>query len=122
MTEHHHEPEVFEESDWQTYPLKWIALATAIFLFGSMIAAHFTIKLVNKVRATTDEPTIFPVHILPPTPRLQTDEPGDLRRFKAHEQELLTTYSWIDPQQGTVRLPIERAMELTAQELGGKSK
>src|SRR5579864_7294702 len=32
----------------------------------------------------------------------------------------LTTYAWIDKNKGTVRLPIERAMELTLTDLAGK--
>jgi hypothetical protein len=51
-----------------------------------------------------------------PTPRLLTDD-GDQNVADLHAREdlLLLNYSWIDPSKGTVRIPIEQAMELIAQ-------
>jgi hypothetical protein len=52
-----------------------------------------------------------------PTPRLQLDDGNqDVADLHARENLLLDHYSWIDQQQGTVRIPIERAMELLAQQ------
>jgi hypothetical protein len=51
-----------------------------------------------------------------PTPRLLTDDGNqDVADLHAREDLLLSNYSWIDPSKGTVRIPIERAMELIAQ-------
>jgi hypothetical protein len=51
-----------------------------------------------------------------PTPRLQTDDGNeDVAELHAREDLLLDNYSWIDRSKGTVRIPIERAMELIAQ-------
>jgi hypothetical protein len=52
-----------------------------------------------------------------PTPRVQLDD-GNQDVADLHEREdlLLDNYSWVgQPQQGKVRIPIERAMELIAQ-------
>ncbi|HTV78401.1 MAG TPA: hypothetical protein VMF03_09090 [Steroidobacteraceae bacterium] len=51
-----------------------------------------------------------------PSPRLQMDN-GDQDLANLHEREdlLLDHYSWVDRSKGTVRIPIERAMELIAQ-------
>jgi hypothetical protein len=51
-----------------------------------------------------------------PTPRLQDDD-GNLDTADLHAREdlLLDNYSWVDRSKGTVRIPIERAMELIAQ-------
>jgi hypothetical protein len=51
-----------------------------------------------------------------PTPRLQIDD-GNQDVADLHEREdlLLDNYSWVDSSKGTVRIPIERAMELVAQ-------
>lgn len=40
-----------------------------------------------------------------------------LKEVRAKEQEQGASYAWIDQTKGTVRLPIDRAMELTVQEL-----
>jgi hypothetical protein len=49
---------------------------------------------------------------VPPEPRLQTNPREDLRRFRANEDELLTSYGWIDKNAGVVRIPIDDAMKL----------
>jgi hypothetical protein len=52
-----------------------------------------------------------------PTPRVQTDEGNqDIANLHAREDLLLNDYTWIDRSKGTVRIPIERAMELVAQQ------
>jgi hypothetical protein len=51
-----------------------------------------------------------------PTPRAQTDDGNqDVADLHAREDLLLDNYSWADQEQGKVRIPIERAMELMAQ-------
>jgi hypothetical protein len=48
-----------------------------------------------------------------PTPRLQTDDGSqDIADLHTREDLLLDNYSWIDRSKGTLRIPIERAMEL----------
>jgi hypothetical protein len=51
-----------------------------------------------------------------PTPRLQTDDGyQEISDMHAKEDLLLENYSYIDQSKGTVRIPIERAMELIAE-------
>jgi len=51
-----------------------------------------------------------------PTPRVQIDNGDqDIADLHAREDLLLNNYSWIDQSKGTVRIPIEQAMELIAQ-------
>jgi len=51
-----------------------------------------------------------------PTPRLLTDDGNqDVADMHAREDLLLENYTWADQSKGTVRIPIERAMELIAQ-------
>ena len=51
-----------------------------------------------------------------PTPRVQSDDGNqDVADLHAREDLLLSNYTWIDQSKGTVRIPIERAMELIAQ-------
>ncbi len=50
-----------------------------------------------------------------PTPRLQTDDGyQEIADLHAKEDLLLENYSYIDRSKGTVRIPIERAIELIA--------
>ncbi len=51
-----------------------------------------------------------------PTPRLQTDDGyQEVADMHAKEDLLLENYSYVDRGKGTVRIPIERAMELIAE-------
>jgi hypothetical protein len=51
-----------------------------------------------------------------PSPRLQTDDGyQEITDIHAKEDLLLENYSWADQSKGTVRIPIERAMELIAE-------
>jgi hypothetical protein len=52
---------------------------------------------------------------LPPLPRLQTTPYTDLKAFKASEDQVLQTYAWVDKEQGVVRIPVDRAIELLAE-------
>jgi hypothetical protein len=51
-----------------------------------------------------------------PTPRLLIDDGDeDVAQLHARENLLLDNYTWVDQSKGTVRIPIDRAMELLAQ-------
>jgi hypothetical protein len=51
-----------------------------------------------------------------PTPRVQNDDGNqDVADLHAREDLLLSNYTWVDESKGTVRIPIDRAMELIAQ-------
>jgi hypothetical protein len=50
-----------------------------------------------------------------PEPQLETNERTELNKIRLHEEDTLSTYGYVDENAGTVRLPIDRAMELLAQ-------
>jgi len=51
---------------------------------------------------------------LPPKPRLQVTPTLDLAEKRRAENATLNSYGWIDRASGTVRIPIDRAMDLLA--------
>ena len=50
-----------------------------------------------------------------PSPRLEEDERGQLNGIRMEEEKTLYSYGWVDEKAGTVRIPIERAMDLLVQ-------
>jgi hypothetical protein len=50
-----------------------------------------------------------------PAPQLEIDERTQLNQIRTQEADTLSTYDYIDQNAGTVRIPIERAMELIVQ-------
>ena len=57
-------------------------------------------------------PSLVVVQKTVPEPRLQISPQGDLQELRRQEDEILSTYRWIDKDQGTARIPIDRAMQL----------
>jgi hypothetical protein len=50
-----------------------------------------------------------------PNPKLEVDERGQLNDIRLKEEQTLSTYDYIDKNAGTIRIPIDRAMDLIAQ-------
>jgi hypothetical protein len=47
-----------------------------------------------------------------PTPNLLVNEPMNLAKFRAQEEHILTSFSWMDQNAGTIRIPIAQAKDL----------
>jgi hypothetical protein len=50
-----------------------------------------------------------------PDPKLEEDERGQLNGIRLKEEQTLSTYDYVDKSAGTIRIPIDRAMDLIAQ-------
>ena len=50
-----------------------------------------------------------------PDPKLEEDERGQLNGIRLKEEQTLNTYDYVDQNAGTVRIPIDRAMDLIAE-------
>ena len=49
-------------------------------------------------------------------PRLDPNQAKSLAELRADERRLLTSYEWLDEQQGLARIPIDRAIEIIAEQ------
>jgi hypothetical protein len=63
-------------------------------------------------------PPAFPLAVtketrVPPEPRLQTNPRQDLADLRAREDQVLSSYGWVDRNAGVVRIPIDQAIKLT---------
>lgn len=77
------------------------------WLFGFLERAHKAEGAPISIMADPRE--------LPPVPRLQVAPQRDMQEFRAAEDAVLNGYGWADRQNGAVRIPIDRAMDLIAQ-------
>ena len=82
----------------------WLGVVLLFALFGAIVVA-----------------------VIGPSPRGDTYEQmraearaKKLKDARDEDVKALTTYAWIDKNKGTVRLPIDRAMELTVADLANK--
>ena len=97
----------------------------AIFGFGSGLMAVAVVVLLviyvlfgffdGRERATipAEYPLAAQADKVPPEPRLQEHPREDLSELRAREDEILSSYGWVDKNAGVVRIPIDAAMKLT---------
>jgi hypothetical protein len=103
-------------------PARPVSLFTIVLLFV-MFAAFFLIVRHYYQPDTTLPQTVAPENLAKDQEWRATRESRrkTLAELREKQSEQLTGgYRWIDQKAGTVQLPIERAMELTAEEHGAK--
>lgn len=120
----------FEHQDLQVAGIVYFLIAlivvTVLCLFGIRGLYEFLER-----RDKAEQPPVNPLvtnvpsdtlHVVPgypqsafPSPKLEEDERGQLNGILLNEEKTLYSYGWVDQKAGTVRIPIERAMELLAQ-------
>jgi hypothetical protein len=52
--------------------------------------------------------------VIPPEPRIEVAPFEQLQQLRAREDHILNSYAWVDKNAGTVRVPIDRAIDLLA--------
>jgi hypothetical protein len=97
----------------------------AIAIFGVALAATviaciiLAVWIFNYLAAREAKQDVPPSPLAkveaPAEPRLQVFGPKDLAETRAAEEKILNSYDWVNKQAGTVRIPIERAMQLLAE-------
>ena len=96
------------------------AFYVGLFALGLLLTILLSLLLLNQMfwrfeaSAERADPIVSPVagNQIPSEPRLQTQPSADLVKLRHDEDETLSSYKWIDKQQGIVQVPIERAIDL----------
>lgn len=110
---------VHEDSDVSISALGMFlaALAITMIVTGVLVVGLFDIFLDQ-----AEEADISPSPLAesgeppaPPGPLLQVAERLDLRLHRESQEKLIHETTWIDRDRGVVRIPIERAIEITAE-------
>jgi uncharacterized iron-regulated membrane protein len=92
-------------------------LRFGFWLFVTMVLVSVGMKWVFVYYAKSQQlgPPASPfenARVLPPAPRLQAAPRTELKNYREAQNERLASYGWVDQQNGVVRIPIERAMDL----------
>lgn len=91
-----------------------VALGLMIVVFGAVAWGVYR-HLAFRAASTSPPPNpLAAAHARqqPPTPRLQANPRRDLQEFRAHEDQWLESYGWVDRKGGVIRIPIDRAIAL----------
>jgi hypothetical protein len=97
----------YERSDVSARVLAMLAAGVGLFLFVTpyLLAALYPQAAHQAGVGTLPQP---------PSPRLQTDPAADLAALRQAESARLSGYGWVEDE-GLVRIPISRALALTAE-------
>ncbi|WP_428305952.1 hypothetical protein [Lacipirellula sp.] len=110
---------VHEDSDVSISSLGMFlgALAITMVVTGAVVVGLFDLFLDQ-----AEEADISPSPLAesgeppaPPGPLLQVAERLDLRLYRASQEKQIHETAWVDRDRGIVRIPIERAIEITAE-------
>jgi hypothetical protein len=109
--------EGYEHQDANPKRLFWWGFGLAIVIILVFLAMRGLFDFYGKVQSLGRPASPFEnVRVLPPPPRLQTEPRTDLHTYCAKQMKELGTYGWADQPNGVVRIPIDRAIDLTLQQ------
>ena len=109
--------ERYESSDATAGPVFVYGLALALLIAGALAAsAWITQRTTHRMQAAERHSPVRELRKAPEGPELQAVPARELERHRAWEERVLGATEWIDPVNGVVRIPIERALELTLEE------
>ena len=87
-------------------------IGLAVLMLVAAVAMWWFLVALRAIETANDPPpAIMPearVTPEPPGPRLQNDPELELSVFRRHEEQILTSYGWVDREAGLARIPIAR--------------
>lgn len=108
-----HNPDVaHEHKDVNVRAILMFGVGMVVVAVVSAIVVWIFFGVLERQAAANDpprSPVALPEGQLPALPRLQDDEPGALRKFRAMEAKTLEGYGWIDEKAGVAHIPIDEA-------------
>lgn len=105
----------YEKRDISTRGVLWFAAAMVV----AAVVMHIGVWLFELALGQVYAPgpvasRIGRPQIEAPPPQLQSSPAADLQQMRAEEDVILNSYGWINREAGIIRIPIERAMEITS--------
>jgi len=130
QTKHENGHGSFERRDIRVSDILYFLLGLAMFLLLCILGIRGVFAFLDH-REKALQPAVNPLitnvptdtrHITPgypqaafPNPKLEEDERGQLNGIRLEEEKTLYSYGWVDEKAGTVRIPIDRAVDLLVQ-------
>lgn len=91
----------------------WLAVTAVIVHIGMGLLYAMLIARANDTAEQRYPMAVSGDAKLPPEPRLQQFPEREMQTYAQSQEERLTTYGWVDEEQGVVHMPIDDAMRLT---------
>jgi len=111
---HHHDPRIrHETSDVNVWAVGKFGIGLVIVTILSFALLLGLFRYFES-REEANKGTTVEVMKAFPEPRLETNEPRDLKGIRDEEDKVLKSYSWVDQQKGIVRIPVDVAIDVLA--------
>jgi hypothetical protein len=96
--------------------VRFIVVSLCVLLVGTFLVALLVIGIFKFFSNTyqTQEFAKQSQQQIPPQPRIEVEPWQQLLDVHAREDHVLSSYAWVDKQQGIVRIPIDQAMDALA--------
>ena len=93
--------------------VRFIVVSLSVLLIGTFLVALLAVGIFRYFSHTyqTQEAAKQSVPQIPPEPRIEVEPWQQLITVHAREDHVLTSYAWVDKSQGTVRIPIDQAID-----------
>jgi hypothetical protein len=102
-----------ESSDMDPKYVLYFAVALVIFAAAVYGGLWWMFHRFEAEQAQREgPPPLVDVPEARPQPHLQISPQGDLEELHRQENEILTSYGWIDREKAIARIPIDRAMQV----------
>jgi len=95
--------------------LTGIGLALTVLVVGVIVYGIFRYLETHPITSVQSNPMAVFDSQIPPAPRIEEHPAIEIQELHAQEDQMLSTYGWIDKNKGVVRIPIDRAIELQLQ-------
>jgi hypothetical protein len=106
------------DRDLNVRGVAWTAILLAIGTILALFLSWWIFLGLGKLEKASDPPPPALREVrerrLPPAPRLQDDPDGDMLKLRAQEDQQIARPSWIDEKQGTLRIPVDLAIDVLA--------
>ncbi|MDA1313671.1 MAG: hypothetical protein O2968_10085 [Acidobacteria bacterium] len=106
-----------EQSDAHARPVAVfeVGLLVWIVISGVLMVGLFYYFTGREAERDTGGSPLAETRTVTPGPRLQTTPSDELEQLRARDEERIHSYAWVSEEQGVVRIPIERAMDMVAE-------
>src|SRR5262245_31762212 len=102
-----------EQTDMDPKYILYFGVGLVVVGFLIFIGLRWMFQVLEREQALRDnQPGLVQTQNPVPEPRLQINPQGDLEELRSQENEILSTYRWIDRGKGIAGIPIDRAMSL----------
>lgn len=107
----------YEEKDVNVRPIVAVGIGLLVFLLLSLLLTKGIFMGLKYMETKKEKPAFFMIVEKERTaaPYLEAQPAKDYQQYLQEQTEFVQSYGWINKQEGIVRIPVDRALQIIAQ-------